>query len=75
MFIPSTYFKSEWSCAQYKIPEIKSICAFNSETNNLISNYFILPPVINEKEQLFNLEIITENGTATCKIVEEQTII
>ena len=36
-FVPS-YFKSEWSFAQFRIPDIKTICAFGPN-NNLIGNF------------------------------------
>ena len=30
------YFSSEWSFAQFRIPETRTICAFGSEPNTLI---------------------------------------
>jgi len=36
-FLPN-YFKSEWSFAQFRIPDLKSICAFGPN-NTIIGNY------------------------------------
>ena len=39
-FLPN-YFKSEWSFAQFRIPDLKSICAFGPN-NTIIGIYIIL---------------------------------
>jgi hypothetical protein len=31
-----TYFQSEWSYAQFRVPEMKTLCAFGSEPNTLV---------------------------------------
>lgn len=33
----SSYFKSEWSFAQYKLPDVPSICAFTQEGDKVVS--------------------------------------
>ena len=40
LFFMPNYFKSEWSFAQFRIPDLKSICAFGPN-NTIIGNYFI----------------------------------
>ena len=36
--LPIKFFKSEWSFAQFRIPELKSICAF-AEDNRVIGKF------------------------------------
>lgn len=36
------YFSSEWSFAQFRVPETRTICAFGVEKNTIIGKLFIL---------------------------------
>ena len=41
LFFMPNYFKSEWSFAQFRIPDLKSICAFGPN-NTIIGMFFLI---------------------------------
>lgn len=36
------YFSSEWSFAQFRVPETRTICAFGAEKNTIIGTLLTL---------------------------------
>ena len=64
-FLPK-YFSSEWSFAQFRVPETRTICAFGSEKNTIIgmlsSQDFYLSIIVVGADGSFYKALFDANG-------------
>ena len=64
-FLGGGFFNSEWSFAQVRITDHRSICCFGSE-NSII--------IVSTNGKYYKAQIDTEKG-GDCKIVEEEQLL
>ena len=68
MFLPTKYFQSEWSFAQYKTSEVRSICVFGD--NNTIIGKHLIYLVINDKGKVTYTQFDGKKGGDCSKLTE-----
>ena len=64
-FLGGEFFKSEWSFAQVRLTDHRSICCFGAE-NNII--------VVSTEGKYYKAEIDMEKG-GDCKIIQEEQLL
>jgi hypothetical protein len=62
------YFKSEWSFAQFRIPDSKAICAFGS--NNSIIGIIFIKLVVSNEGRYYLANFDPKNGGECTKLAE-----